>query len=122
MLTTRPAKMEDAETLGRICCEAFTAITNAHNFPPDFPSADHAIGLMKAMIGSPGTFGIVAEADGQIVGSNFISDDDVIFGIGPITIDPKAQNSGAGGALMRAVLAHAQENRAAGVRLVQAGY
>ncbi|HEY1962780.1 MAG TPA: GNAT family N-acetyltransferase [Rhizomicrobium sp.] len=122
MLSIRPAKKDDAETLGRICCEAFTAIANAHKFPPDFPTADHAIGLMKMMIGSAGTFGIVAEADGRIIGSNFMSDDDAIFGIGPITIDPKVQNSGAGAELMRAVLAHAEEKRAAGVRLVQAGY
>lgn len=122
MLTIRPARAEDAEMLGRICYDAFAAIANAHNFTPDFPTADVAIGLMKMMIGSSGTFGVVAVADGKIVGSNFMTDDEAIFGIGPITIDPRAQNSGAGRALMRAVLAHAQENRAAGVRLVQAGY
>lgn len=122
MLSIRPVKAEDAENLGRICYEAFTAIARAHNFPPDFPNPDIAVGLMQMMIGSAGSFGVVAEADGRIIGSNFISDDDAIFGVGPITIDPKAQNSGAGAALMRAVLAHADEKHAAGVRLVQAGY
>lgn len=122
MLTIRPAREEDAQTLGRICYEAFASIANAHNFPPDFPNSEIAIGLMKMMIGSTGTFGIVAEAGGRTIGSNFMSGDDTIFGIGPITIDPDAQNVGAGAALMRAVLAHAQEKRAAGVRLVQAGY
>jgi predicted N-acetyltransferase YhbS len=122
MLTIRPARKDDAEALGRICYEAFSGVANAHNFPPDFPNADFAIGLMKMMIGSSGTFGVVAEADGEIVGSNFMTDDEAIFGIGPITIDPKVQNVGAGAALMRAVLAHAEEKRAAGVRLVQAGY
>src|SRR5690348_13624212 len=90
MLTIRPAKKDDAETLGRICYDAFTAIANAHNFAPDFSNPDAAIGLITSMIGSPGTFGIVAEADGRIIGSNFMSDDDAIFGIGPITVDPKA--------------------------------
>ena len=122
MLTIHPARSEDAEALGRICYDAFSAIARAHNFPPDFPNVDIAIGLMKMMAGSPGTFGVVAEADGKIVGSNFMSDDDAIFGIGPITIDPHRQNSGAGAALMRAAMAHAQDKRAAGVRLVQAGY
>jgi predicted N-acetyltransferase YhbS len=122
MLTIRPARKEDAEVLGRICYDAFAAIATMHNFAPDFPNPDIAIGLMKMMIGSSGTFGVVAEADGQIVGSNFMTDDEAIFGIGPITIDPTAQNVGAGAALMRAVLAHAEENSAAGVRLVQAGY
>jgi GNAT superfamily N-acetyltransferase len=51
-----------------------------------------------------------------------MSVDDTIFGIGPITIDPQRQNEGAGKALMCAVLARAEEKRAAGVRLVQAGY
>ena len=40
MLTIRPPRAEDAEALGRICYEAFAAIANAHNFPPDFPNAD----------------------------------------------------------------------------------
>jgi len=122
MLTIRRAKAEDADILARICYEAFAAIAHAHNFPPDLPNADVAAGLMKMMTGSASTFGIVAEADGQIVGSNFMSVGDAIFGIGPITIDPNRQNSGAGAALMRAAMAHAEERRAAGVRLVQAGY
>jgi predicted N-acetyltransferase YhbS len=122
MLTIRPARKDDAEVLGRICYAAFSGVANAHNFPPDFPNVDIAIGLMKMMIGSSGTFGVVAEADGEIIGSNFMTDDEAVFGIGPITIDPKVQNAGAGAALMRAVLAHAEEKRAAGVRLVQAGY
>ena len=122
MVTLRPARKDDAEALGRICYEAFAGVAKAHNFAPDFPSAEIAIGLMKEMIAAAGNFGIVAEVDGRTAGSNFISDDDTIFGIGPITIDPQVQNSGVGAALMRAVLAHAEEKHAAGVRLVQAGY
>jgi predicted N-acetyltransferase YhbS len=122
MLTIRPAKEEDLQELGRICYEAFAAIAQAHNFPPDFPDVARANGLMKMMIGSDRMFGIVAEIDGRIAGSNFMSANDAIFGIGPITIDPRAQNKGAGAALMRAALVHAQEKHAAGVRLVQAGY
>jgi len=122
VLTTRPPRADDAEALGRICYDAFAAIACAHNFAPDFPNAEIATGLMQRMIAAPTSFGVVAEVDGVLAGSNFMTDDGAIFGIGPITIDPKLQNSGAGRALMEAVLAHAQEKRAAGVRLVQAGY
>ena len=122
MLTIRPPRADDAETLGRICYEAFAGVAKAHNFTPDFPNAGIATGLMQRMIASPTSFGRVAEVDGALAGSNFMTDDGAIFGIGPITIDPQAQNSGAGAALMRAVLAHAEEKGAAGVRLVQAGY
>jgi predicted N-acetyltransferase YhbS len=122
MLTIRPARKEDADALGRICYEAFAAIAQAHNFPPDLPNPDIAIGLMNMMAGSGRSFGVVAEVDGQIAGSNFMTVNDTIFGIGPITIDPKLQNKGAGAALMRAVMERAEEESAAGVRLVQAGY
>lgn len=122
MLTIRPPRGEDAETLGRIAYEAFAAIAKAHNFAPDFPSPEHATRLMRMMIASPSTFGAVAELDGAIAGSNFMGAGDAIFGIGPIAIDPQAQNGGVGRALMEAALAHAQAQRAAGVRLVQAGY
>lgn len=122
MLTIRPPRADDAATLGHICYDAFAAVANAHSFTPDFPSIEIATGLMQMMIGAGRSFGVVAEQGGVIIGSNFMTVDDTIFGIGPITIDPHAQNSGAGAALMRAVLDHAQEKRAAGVRLVQAGY
>jgi predicted N-acetyltransferase YhbS len=122
MLSIRPPREDDSETLGRICYEAFAAIAQAHNFTPDFPSAEHCTGLMQRMIASPDSFGVVAEMDGAVVGSNFMTDRDAVFGLGPITIDPAQQNSGAGGALMRAALAHAGAKHAAGVRLVQAGY
>lgn len=122
MITIRPAKEEDLQEVGRICYEAFAAIANAHNFPPDLPNVARANGLMKMMIGSERSFGVVAEVDGRIAGSNFMTVNDTIFGIGPITVDPTRQNKGTGAALMRAALRHAEEKRAAGVRLVQAGY
>src|ERR1051326_6316229 len=116
MLTIRPARPEVTATLAHICYEEFAAIANAHNFPPDLPNVETPPRLMTMMIGAPGMLAIVAEVDGEIAGSNFMSDDDTIFGIGPITVDPHRQNAGTGAALMRAVLAHAEEKRAAGVR------
>jgi len=40
----------DAEICGRICYSAFKTISEAHNFAPDFPSPDVAIGLLTWML------------------------------------------------------------------------
>ena len=84
-----------------ICYEAFTAIANQHNFPPDLPSAEVTIGLIAKLIADPRFYAIVAEIDHQVVGSNFMDERSAIAGIGPITIDPTVQNKGIGRALMR---------------------
>jgi ribosomal protein S18 acetylase RimI-like enzyme len=46
----------------------------------------------------------------------------LIRGIGPITIDPTAQNLRVGRKLMQAVIDHANQSGAAGIRLVQAAF
>jgi predicted N-acetyltransferase YhbS len=112
----------DVPAVGRICYEAFKAIAGAHNFPPDFPSADITIGLITQLAGNPAVHGVVAEHDGRLAGANFLDERDAILGLGPITVDPAAQNAGVGTALMRHMLDRAERNRAPGVRLVQAGY
>ena len=96
MLTLRAPSAEDAPTLGRICFEAFGAISDAHGFPRDFPSAEAATGLMSSMIASPAFFGVAAEEDGRLIGSNFLDERSAIFGVGPITVDPSIQNKGVG--------------------------
>jgi predicted N-acetyltransferase YhbS len=121
-IVIREIRPEDARECGRICYEAFAAIANAHNFPPDLPNVDIAAGLVGRMIGNEGTFAVVAEEDGRVLGSNFLQEADAIAGIGPITIDPAAQNRGVGAALMKAVLDRAAARSHAAVRLVQAGY
>jgi predicted N-acetyltransferase YhbS len=118
----RQAQERDAAECGSICYQAFAALATAHNFPPDFPDAEVATGLLSMLLGTKGLYAIVAELDGRIVGSNFVDERGVIHGIGPITIDPKVQNEGVGGRLMRAALTRTQQKGAAGVRLVQAGY
>ena len=117
----RPAHAADATAAGAICHRAFDAIARAHNFPPDFPSPEVAAGLLGAAIGRTDVFGVVAEHDGRLIGSNFLWTGEV-GGIGPITVDPDVQNAGAGRALMEAVMAQARELRLPAVRLVQAGY
>jgi len=118
----RPGRPEDAEACGRICYEAFATLAAAHGFPCDFPSAAAARALIAALIDHPGIFAVVAEADGVVVGSNFLDERAAIAGVGPITVDPAVQDGAVGRQLMVAVLDRAAERRASGVRLVQAAY
>ena len=120
--TLRAATPADADAAGCICYTAFTTIAEQHNFAPDFPNPDIAIGLMRHLVARPDIHGVVAEASGRVVGSNFLWKDDAVAGVGPITIDPAAQNRGVGRMLMEAVLDHARTNGIGAVRLVQAAY
>jgi predicted N-acetyltransferase YhbS len=121
-VSIRKARETDAEECGRIIHAAFAAIADQHNFPPDFPSAEVASGLASMFIAHPRFYGIVAEEDGRIVGSNFLDERSSIAGVGPIAVDPAGQNRGLGGRLMQDVLDRAARQQAAGVRLLQAGY
>jgi GNAT superfamily N-acetyltransferase len=121
-LILRPGTAGDAAACGSICFEAFKAISSEHNFPWDLPSAEIAIGLMTGLLSNPGFYSVVAEVDGRVVGSNFLDERGPIAGIGPITVDPPAQNQSVGRRLMLAVLERAAERRFAGVRLVQSAY
>lgn len=121
-VSLRRAGAADATTLGEICYSAFKAIAEAHNFPPDFPSPDAAAAVLAGLIKHDGFFDVVAELDGKIVGSNFLDERNPIGGVGPITVAPTLQDSGAGRALMQAVLRRSQERGFTGIRLLQAAY
>jgi GNAT superfamily N-acetyltransferase len=121
-VTVRRAKAEDAAACGQICFDAFHKISSDHNFPPDFPAPEMAVGLLTRMFSDPRFYCVVAEADGRIAGSNCLVESDAIAGIGPITIDPMVQDRGVGRKLMEAVLDRAREQNFAGVRLVQAAF
>jgi GNAT superfamily N-acetyltransferase len=112
----------DGEAAGRICYEAFKAIAEAHNFPPDLPYPEMGIGFVSMLLGHPGFFGAVAEIDGRVVGSNFLDERNPISGVGPITVDPAVQDDGIGRLLMKAVMDRSAERGFPGIRLVQAGY
>jgi predicted N-acetyltransferase YhbS len=118
----RRATAQDADACGQIAYEAFRDIATHHAFPPDFPSPEVAIGLLQMLFSHPRFYGVVAEQDGKIVGSNCLDERTSIGGIGPITINPAVQNAGVGRMLMRAVIDRAKEATPAGVRLVQAAY
>ncbi|HWU27051.1 MAG TPA: GNAT family N-acetyltransferase [Rhizomicrobium sp.] len=121
-LSIRQAGPDDAKACGRICFDAFAAIANAHNFPPDFPNVEAGVHLVTMMLAHPGVFGVVAEEGGKIVGSKFLDERGTISGVGPISVDPEVQNRGVGRMLMQAVMQRSADRNHAGIRLLQAGY
>jgi predicted N-acetyltransferase YhbS len=118
----RPGTPTDAEPCGRICHAAFTAIANEHGFPSDHRSPEAGIELVTLLLSHPGFYSVVAERDGEIVGSNFLDERSGIVGVGPVTVDPAVQDGGLGRLLMQDVLDRAAERGFAGVRLLQAAY
>lgn len=119
----RPGRAEDAEVLGNICYDAFRTISEEHNFPPDFPAPEAAIGLISMLLSRPDVYSVVAEdSGGKLVGSNFLWESDTVAGVGPITVDVNVQNSSYGRAMMEDVIRRSDEQGHASVRLVQAAF
>jgi len=110
----RPGTVDDAKACGAICFEAFKTIAEQHHFPQDFPSADIAVGFLTMVLSRPDVFSVVAEHDGQVVGSNFLWEGDTIAGVGPITVLPSSQNGSIGRQLVTRVLDRAHGQRKVG--------
>ena len=121
-IVLREAVPADVPACGRILYEAFATLAAEHGFPPDFPTVAVATGCMRGLVTNHGFFGVVAERDGQIVGSSFLDERSTIHAIGPVSVDPAAQDRRVGRALMQAMLERAADRHAAGVRLLQISY
>src|SRR5688500_6887489 len=121
-VTIRRSSPADLEATARICFEAFRDISGRHNFPPDFPNVDVAQGLMDMVLNASFVWGVVAEHEGRVVGSNFLWEFDPIAGVGPVTVDPAAQSLSVGRRMMEALMERVREKRFVGVRLVQAAF
>jgi predicted N-acetyltransferase YhbS len=121
-VTLREAAPADIPEAGRILYEAFATLAAKHGFPPDFPSIAVATACMRGLATNPGFNGVVAERDGRIVGSSFLDERSTVFAIGPVSVDPAAQDGRIGRHLMGAMLDRAAERGAPGVRLVQISY
>jgi GNAT superfamily N-acetyltransferase len=121
-VTVREARPDDWQECGRICYEAFATLAARHGFPPDFPTVAAAAEPIRWLINHPRIYSVVAEGGGRILGSNFLDERSTISGLGPISVDPAAQDHDVGRVLMTAVLDRAVERRAPGVRLVQIAY
>jgi predicted N-acetyltransferase YhbS len=116
-ISIRPAVATDGDACGRIIYEAFKAIADRHGFPAHFPTVELAIQRARHCINHPSIYGVIAESEGQIIGSNFLDERDPIRGLGPVTVDPRVQVRGVGRRLMEAGLERARG--AVGIRLVQ---
>ena len=77
---------------------------------------------MRSLITNPGFYGVVAERDGVVAGSTFLDERSTIAAIGPVSVDPAAQDGRIGRALMGAMLERAAERHVPGVRLIQISY
>lgn len=121
-LKLRSGTPEDAETCGNICYEAFKTIAQNHNFPPPPQSPDMAIGLLSKQLSHPSFYSVVAELDGRIVGSNFLDERSAIVAMGPVTVDPRVQNSSIGRQLVQHALDRIAEQRFPGARLTTEAY
>ncbi len=121
-LTLREAVPADIPVAGQILFDAFASLADRHGFPRDFGSVEVATGCVRGLITNPGFHGIVGERDGTLVGSSFLDERSMISAIGPVSVDPAAQDGRIGRALMESMLRRAAQRGAAGVRLIQISY
>lgn len=121
-LTLRRAVPDDIPVCGRILHDAFASVADQHGFPHDFPSIEAATKSMRALVTNPGFYGLAAEVGGRVVGSSFLDERSTIHAIGPVSVDPEAQDHHVGHALMVAMLERAAATGTPGVRLVQISY
>jgi len=116
-ITLRSPEPDDMQELARICFEAFGGIQDHHRFTRDFPSVEFAEQIIGNWISHPNIWGVLAERDGHLLGSNFLDERDPIRGLGPISVDPEGQNAGVGRRLMQAAIE--RREGAPGIRLLQ---
>jgi GNAT superfamily N-acetyltransferase len=121
-LLVREATASDAERCGRIVYDAFAAIASRHNLPVEPDSPEFTRFKVSEMLSSDGFAGLVAERDGEVLGSTFVDERSAVAGIGPVTVDPAVQDDGVGRALMEAALERQRARGVPGIRLVQTAY
>jgi GNAT superfamily N-acetyltransferase len=126
-LRLRPGIIDDAKEIGTIIFEAFSEIADKHGFPREFPTVDIGINVASSFLSNPAFYSVVAEdtkgGGNKIIGSNFLDErSNIVAGVGPITIDPKFQNKGAGRQLMSNVMERARSKKYPAIRLLQASY
>lgn len=120
-LTVRPIAQNDAESCGKIGYEAHKAISSSHGYPSEQPSEEFGIELIKRLLGNPNSWGVLAERQGEVLGSVFLHKfpPSPVAVIGPLTVHPSAEGGGVGRALMDAALDQARKQKQEQVRLVQ---
>ena len=81
-VSVRAIEPADGDECARIVYEAFGGLHDHHRFPRDFPTPEAAAQLTSNFIAHPAIWGVVAEAEGRIVGSNFLDERGPITGGG----------------------------------------
>lgn len=118
----RAAQATDIPACGKAMYEAFRDVAERHKFPPDFPSPEAAGGLLNALLEAPDVDSFVAEQNGTIVGSIFVSRRSSVGGISVVTVDPAVQNRAIGRRLMLHGMECLAEQSHTRQQLIQAGY
>jgi GNAT superfamily N-acetyltransferase len=120
-LRIRPIEQNDAEVCGKIGYEAHKAISSAHGYPSEQPSEEFGIELIKSLLGNPNSRGVLAERQGNTLGSIFLHyfPPSPVAVIGPLTVHPLAEGCGVGRMLMDAALSQARKESHDQIRLVQ---
>ena len=122
MIDIRKVQAADIRRCGEIMYLAFKNIAEQHNFPPDFPNADVTSNVLGMLNDSPVFDGFVAEDNGSVSGSIFVSRRSIVGGISVVTVDPASQNNSIGRQLMQVGMAHLADQGHARQQLIQAGY
>src|SRR6476661_1056951 len=119
-IIVRPIEQNDVEICGKIGYEAHKVISSVHGYPSEQPSEEFGIGLIKTLLANPNSWGVLAEREGNTLGSVFLHKfpPSPVAVIGPLTVHPSAQG-GAGRMLMDAALTQARKQNHDQVRLVQ---
>jgi predicted N-acetyltransferase YhbS len=112
-LMIRPIEQNDAERCGRVGYQAHKTISSAHGYPSEQPSEEFGIELIRSLLGSLNSWGVLAERQGTVLGSIFLHKfpPSPVAVIGPLTVHPSAEG-GIDRRLMDAALieAHKQNN------------
>ena len=68
----RPIDPGDADRVAEIVYTAFAAIHDRHRFARDFPHPRRSGRACRQLHRNPSIWGVVAEREGRIIGSNFV--------------------------------------------------
>ena len=119
-LIIRPIEQNDADICGKIGYEAHKTISSAHGYPSEQPSKEFGIGLIRRLLGNPNSWGVLAERQGETLGSIFLHKfpPSPVAVVGPLTVHPSAEG-GVGKMLMYAALTQARKQNHDQIRLVQ---
>ena|SRR5205809_7651633 len=92
-LRIRPIEQNDAESCGKIGYEAHKTISSAHGYPSEQPSEEFGIGPIRRLLGNPNSWGVLAERQGETLGSIFLHKfpPSPVAVIGPLTVHPSVE-------------------------------